>query len=414
MPFYYLNSIPGFTELINGNDNTNVLKLSKTNKNNQSYKIIKYDKNFLSTDLIPSYGVLRSVILNSLNSIVSFAPPKSISSDLFMTKYPELGEGIVAEEFVEGTMVNVFWDKSIQLSGAWEIATRNSVGGEVSFYKTAESKTFRSMFLEAANVCNLNLNTLDPRFCYSFVLQHPDNRIVTPFSKPSLYLVEVYEIYYAEPGFHSIYSINIDDVKQMWNFTQTSVKFPQVYDLSNGYAELKSKYASMNTPYDVLGVMLKNKMTMERTKFRNPVYEQVRRLRGNQPKLMYQYLCLRQQGKVRDYLNYYPENKKEFSFFRDNLHTFTSALFQNYLSCYVHKDVPLKEFPDQYRTHMYHLHQIYINQLRSKGLCVTNNEVIDYVNKMHPSLQMYSLNHSMRKRFKAQTEANAVVPISVS
>lgn len=414
MPFYYLNSIPGFTELINGNDNTNVLKLSKTNKNNQSYKIIKYDKNFLSTDLIPSYGVLRSVILNSLNSIVSFAPPKSISSDLFMTKYPELGEGIVAEEFVEGTMVNVFWDKSIQLSGAWEIATRNSVGGEVSFYKTAESKTFRSMFLEAANVCNLNLNTLDPHFCYSFVLQHPDNRIVTPFSKPSLYLVEVYEIYYAEPGFHSIYSINIDDIKQMWNFTQTSVKFPQVYDLSNGYAELKSKYASMNTPYDVLGVMLKNKMTMERTKFRNPVYEQVRRLRGNQPKLMYQYLCLRQQGKVRDYLNYYPENKKEFSFFRDNLHTFTSALFQNYLSCYVHKDVPLKEFPDQYRTHMYHLHQIYINQLRSKGQCVTNNEVIDYVNKMHPSLQMYSLNHSMRRRFKTQTEANAVVPISVS
>ena len=414
MPFYYLNSIPGFTELVNGNDNTNVLKLSKTNKNNQSYKIIKYDKNFLSTDLISSYGVLRSVILNSLNSIVSFAPPKSISSDLFMTKYPELGQDIVAEEFVEGTMVNVFWDKSIQLSGAWEIATRNSVGGEVSFYKTAESKTFRSMFLEAANVCNLNLNTLDPRFCYSFVLQHPDNRIVTPFSKPSLYLVEVYEIYYAEPGFHSIYSINIDDVKQMWNFTQTSVKFPQVYDLSNGYAELKSKYASMNTPYDVLGVMLKNKMTMERTKFRNPVYEQVRRLRGNQPKLMYQYLCLRQQGKVRDYLNFYPENKKEFSFFRDNLHTFTTALFQNYLSCYVHKDVPLKEFPDQYRTHMYHLHQIYINQLRSKGLCVTNNEVIDYVNKMHPSLQMYSLNYSMRKRFKAQAEADVVVPISVS
>lgn len=411
MPFYYLNSIPGFTELVNGNDNTNVLKLSKTNKNNQTYKIIKYDKNFLSTDLIPTYGVLRSVILNSLNMIVSFAPPKSISSDLFMTNYPELGEDIVAEEFVEGTMVNVFWDKSIQLSGAWEIATRNSVGGEVSFYKTAESKTFRSMFLEAANACNLNLNTLDPRFCYSFVLQHPDNRIVTPFSKPSLYLVEVYEIHYTEPGFPSIFSININDVKQMWNFTQTSVKFPQVYDLSNGYAELKSKYASMNTPYDVLGVMLKNKMTMERSKFRNPVYEQVRKLRGNQPKLMYQYLCLRQQGKVRDYLNFYPENKKDFSFFRDNLHTFTTALFQNYLSCYVHKDMPLKEFPDQYRTHMYQLHQIYINQLRSKGLYVTNNEVIDYVNKMHPSLQMYSLNYSMRKRFKAQAEADVVVPI---
>ena len=55
MPFYNLNNILGFTELVYGNDDTtssNVLKLSKINKNNQSYKIIKYDKNFLSIDML--------------------------------------------------------------------------------------------------------------------------------------------------------------------------------------------------------------------------------------------------------------------------------------------------------------------------------------------------------------------------
>lgn len=404
MAFYNLNIIPGFNELVNNGTSPNVLKLSKINyttKNNQSYKIIKYDKNFLSTDLIPSYGLLRSVILNSLNTVVSFAPPKSISSDLFMSSYPypELNEYIVAEEFIEGTMINVFWDKSIQLSGAWEIATRNSVGGETSFYKTEESKTFRTMFLEAATACNLNLNNMDPRFCYSFVLQHPENRIVVPFNSPVLYLVEVYEIYYdASFGPVCVFPVNMDLVKQMWFLVQTSVRFPAVYDMWTKYSDLKTSYASENVPYNVMGVILKNKFTLERSKFRNPVYEYVRHLRGNQPKLMYQYLCLRQQGKVRDYLNFYPENKKPFSFFRDNLHRFTLTLFQNYLSCYVHKNMPLKDFSDQYRTHMYHLHQMYINQLRPQGLYITNSEVVNYVNKMHPSLQMYSLNYSLRKR----------------
>ena len=47
----------------------------------------------------------------------------------------------------------------------------------------------------------------------------------------------------------------------------------------------------MNTNYNTLGFVLINKVTGERAKIRNPVYEQVRQLRGNQPKLQFQYLC---------------------------------------------------------------------------------------------------------------------------
>ena len=141
-PPYVLTDIPGFVELVNRDpssveESPNTLKLSKVNyttKNNQNYKIIRYDKHYLSTDLIAMLGPLRSVILNSANKVVSFAPPKSISSYLFIAQYPEKTEYIVAEEFVEGTMINVFWDESINLSGAWEIATRNTIGGDTSFY----------------------------------------------------------------------------------------------------------------------------------------------------------------------------------------------------------------------------------------------------------------------------------------
>ena len=50
------------------------------------------------------------------------------------------------------------------------------------------------MFSEASEKNNFNMNQLDKKYNYSFVLQHPRNRIVVPFSKPQLYLVKVYEI----------------------------------------------------------------------------------------------------------------------------------------------------------------------------------------------------------------------------
>jgi hypothetical protein len=154
----------------------------------------------------------------------------------------------------------------------------------------------------------------------------------------------------------------------------------------------------MNTSYDTLGVVIHNNKTGERTKIRNPVYEQVKQLRGNQPKLQYQYLCLRKEGKVGDFLNFFPEHKTEFSSFRDQIHLFTNTLYLNYISCYIKKEKPLIEFSDQYRTHMFNIHKHFLNELKEQKLYVNNTVVIKYVNNLHPSLLMFCLNFQMRKR----------------
>jgi hypothetical protein len=393
-----LSSIPGFNELLYHDNEINVLKLNKIESrtnNNQSYKVITYDKNLLNNELVSIYGYCRSIIANSDNKVVCFAPQKSISAYAFIDKYPNKTIDIVAEEFVEGTMINVFWDEKIGLTGGWEIATRNTVGATSSFYKSS-NKTFREMFLEAAKECNLNLDTLNALYCYSFVLQHPSNRIVVPFEKPNLYLIGVYHIDNSDMNNISIYRVNMS-AEDIMSWYKTNVKFPQIYSWDN-YTELITSYGSMNTSYDVLGVVLINFITGERTKIRNPVYEEVRSLRGNQPKLQYQYLCLRKEGKIGDFLKYYPENKNEFSAFRDQIHLFTNTLFSNYISCYIKKETQLIGFSKQYRGHLYNLHQMYINELREQKLFVTNRVVINYVNNLHPSLLMYSLNYNMRKR----------------
>ena len=409
-----LSSIEGFNTLLHDdtNNTSNILKLNKFDsrtENNQQYKIITYDKSVLNYDLVDTYGLCRSVIVNSKNNVVSFAPPKSFKADSFLKLYPDPSEDIVAQEFVEGTMINVFFDPTIGLAGGWEIATKNIVGATCGFYSMdtkvtpgvperkreqkpqPEKKTFRTMFLEAAKENNLILENLNPKLCYSFVLQHPNNRIVIPIKTPQLYLVAIYYIDNNDKNNITIFRSELQENKDYWH--TTSIKFPEIYEF-NDYSELIDKYASMNTEYDKLGFVLHNKNTGHRTKIRNPVYEEVRHLRGNQSKLQFQYLSLRKGGKMNDFLQFFPENKREFSLFRDQVHLFTNTLFYNYISCYMKKTKQLKEFSPQYKTHMFNIHEKYKNELKPEKKFVTNRVVIEYVNNLQPQLLMHSLNYN--------------------
>ena len=403
----FLNILTNNNSSNSVNDNDQYLNtITYSTKLNQRYRIIRYKKPMLSKDLIPNYGIFRSVIINSLNNVVCFSPPKSLHADKFMEMYPgsDSKKNIIAQEFVEGTMINVFYDPA---AASWQIATRSTVGGNMSFFQSynagsnsnasSNAKTFNEMFQDACVTNQLNIHTLHPGFCYSFVLQHPCNRIVVPFSKPQLYLVEAYSIIHELDGSINVYPQDLPVIKQHGLWSSTTIRFPETYEFSS-YSELINKFASPNTPYNIMGIVIRNTVTNERCKIRNPIYEEVRQLRGNQAKLQYQYLTLRKDGKIPEFIKFYPETKPELSKFRDQIHMFTNTLHQNYVSCYVKKEKPLKEFPEQYRTHMFKLHEHYLAHLRETKGAVTNTVVINYVNNLAPSLLMFCLNHNFRKR----------------
>jgi len=347
-----------------------------------SCTVHRYDKKALSPDKISTYGLCRSVITDANNNIVAFSPPKSLPFNDFIAKYPDTSQ-IVATEFVEGTMINVFWS-----NGEWEIASRSNIGATNGF-----TKTFRDMFFDATRTCNLELHTLPTEFSYSFVLQHPDNRIVVPIGMPVLFLIAVYSYHGAVVKSH--------DPSEFPEFNATLVRRPAIYELTS-YQDFAEKTKTLD--YTYLGVMLSNPATGERTKIRNPNYEKVRHLKGNHPKLQYQYLCLRKAGKISQYLQYYPESKQEFSEFRDKVHEFTRKLRDNYISCYIRKERPLMEYSDEYRTHMYSLHQIYKNNLKPNNKFLVFEDVVNYVNELHPNLLMHSLNYSTFNKGEAKTK----------
>ena len=377
------HSIPSnILDIVNA---TNLLKVKSVVSHNSKiqYNIVSYNKDTLVADTTSTYGKYRSVILNGAGAVVGFAPSKSIAAETFMAARPVVNENLVAEEFVEGTMLNVFFN-----AGVWEVATKQTIGANVRFY-TNNVDTFFTMFLDAMQNTGLTFDMLDKKNSYSFVLQHPKNRIVVSFEKPALYLIAVYEITFVEQT--NTYDIAKVDVLPK---LALHVKIPAKYDDWETYSDLTQKYASPTTPYQCLGVMIHDRLTGERCKIRNPAYEHVRKLRGNQPKLQYHYLCLRKEGNVAEFLLYYPEHKKAFSNYRTQLHALTHDIFQHYIQCYMKKEKPLIEFPPQYRPHMFNLHKLYVDELKAQQKYVTKAVVIDYMNGLHPSQQLYWLNYA--------------------
>lgn len=383
--------------------NTLNLKQKRWIVDGKNYNVVRYDKSFLTNDRMETVGLFRSVV-HANGKVVSFAPPKTIPYEAFTARLDST-KPLKVEEYIEGTMINVFHD-----GNSWEITTRSSLGGRVAFYnmdstpQTKTENTFRWMFFDAFQHREMMCEAEDPNrdffaaldsfpknYTFSFVLQHPKNRIVVPFTTPQLFLVKVYEI---TKNVVTEVEINPDLCRKLPTWLMYPMK------LSNDLDTMTSYLSSGRADYKIVGTMLSgydNNGVLMRSKYRNVTYETVRNLRGNQPKLQYRYIMLRQEQKVNDYLRYYPEHKTLFGDYRDLVHKFTHELHSKYISCYIKKEGPLGGYSPQYRTHMYKLHEIYTGTLSKENKIVTMNVVVAYVNNLHPSLLMHSINYHHRQ-----------------
>jgi len=373
-------------------------------KDDQNISIIKYNKKYINAVNETTLGLFRSVITDG-KKILSFAPPKSIQP------YKMLHGGCEFQEYVEGTMVNMYYSpKNME----WEIATRSNIGARCKFYQDGQ-KTFRTMFLETMNDLKYEFSMFNKNYSYSFVLQHPENRIVAPFATGRIVLTNIYDCNYEEKhGIIMAIPINPLNESQYWNSGDPNIRLftPRTLDKIMDYtemtiSELTDKIKQKTLDYSIMGAVVFNKNTGNRIKIRNPVYEEIRRLKGNSPKLQFQYYKLRQSGLVGKFLKYYPENKTMFSKFQGQVHAWTSKLYNYYIRCYIKKEKPLKEFPFEYRTHLFRLHRHYLDDLKPQSKFVNKTETIEFVNNTPCEHLMSSINYPLRKP-KVDTIKNIV------
>ena len=357
----------------------------------QTYIVRTMDPDFISNQDI-SNRIYRSMISDENDNIISIAPPKSLPNDDFLkANFSNFSGKIIydsvkAEEIIEGTMINLFYVKSI---GKWEIATKKSVGGNYHFFRNQyfpdvveEQKTFLQMFLDGFNnpgktldECIDSIPGFDRSFCYSFVLQHQANHIVVPVIKPAIYLVHMCRIMYDHAGKPAYKYVDPD--REL--FKNTCVQFPRRYNISSEiidrsfdnsdiifsgekyYEELfenvKKTIENPLNSHMIPGIMVTQLETGFRTSFINAKYAEVKILRGNNPNLHYQYLVLRKINKVAAFERYFPQYKTYFDRFETHFMAFATRIHQLYINVHVLKITTLAELTD--KKDKYHVEKLH-------------------------------------------------------
>jgi hypothetical protein len=398
---------------------------------------LKYDRAKLTDEQYNTVGRFRSVVFDSNGRICCVAPVKMLKLSDEMNSLPVNsadGGHLTAEEMVEGVMVNLFWREK------WYIATKSCVG-EVSFDHIVEAQaeaavadigdasvpaipipipiptaTFQKLSVQEVlrrRICEVlsllpgGLDGVPKQYCYSLVIQHPKNQIVNVITVPKLYLVAVYNVTANEAGAEAGAGVNVIRIDRdifSANFGGSVSHMPSgltciaaeggaaithtVDDYCRMYASLETRSVSLP------GIVFVDKDTGFCYKKRNPKYESVKKRKGMEQKLMAQYLQLRKDHGIDEYLKYHPQHSRAFRQFRDRLHDYTQRLYDAYIAHYVKKDAkPLKEYDRELKTHMYKLHyDIYLATMKETGAFVTKHTVINYVNQLAVAQQLACLN----------------------
>jgi hypothetical protein len=370
-------------------------------KHNGLY-LIKYNKSALNDNNIHTLGLHRSVITDG-EKILSFAPPKSVNYNQFIVD--NIYNYCNITEFIDGTMINVFYNTSnINENGEnepkWELATRSNIGANCRFNLNS-NKTFREMFYEACVPCGTPIsdffNKLNINYSYSFVLQHPENRIVHKIGKPLIYLTNIYES--KDKCVNDKHLLYLSDNYKEQHYISDHIKYPRnikdMYPNVSNWEYINLLCSGEQTGYELQGFVITNDRN-ERTKIRNIDYEKIKRLRGNSPKLQFQFLELYKNNEVHKYLYYFPENINDIKEYKRVFYRWTEKFYHLYIDCFIEKKKQLKDCPFEYKPLLYYLHKHYLEELKPYNKKVNFTYIKEYIKHIPTEKIMFSMNYKHR------------------
>jgi hypothetical protein len=289
---------------------------------------------------------------------------------------PPVNKELVAtEDFVDGFMVNAFLDPAGQL----RIATRSQLDGANSFYS---SKTFAQLFDEALATTPfvdrdglrqaLAAYATDGTAFVSFVVQHPEHRIVVKPIAPALYVVQM----------GSATQLSVSPLTWPAPFARLQVpSYPvRTFHSEDEVRDLLQR-TSVQRGWRWQGLVFKD-TNGDRWRLRTPTYTMLRELRGSEATGVERFLRLRSEGKVMEYLKHYGEERQEFWQFEQTFRARTSEVLAAYSDVHKSHKVAFKDLPAALQPAVFQLHLKWRNELRERGFKVRIQNAIDVVNHL--------------------------------
>tara|TARA_Y100000389_G_C17405388_1_gene487720 strand:- start:97 stop:1158 length:1062 start_codon:yes stop_codon:yes gene_type:complete len=317
-----------------------------------------YDKPLSYTDEKDYWKMYcRGAVIDTLtNKVVCLPPVKSVEYDTIPddSSYP----GSEIQYLIDGTMINLFYHKE------WIMSTRGDIGGK---NKWTDKKSFKQMFGDCLNEM-MDYDKLDKDSCYSFVMRHRDNRNISPIKENKLFLVEAYKFNEKEVTRVDISQINIENIENINN-----ISFNDLVDF---------------TSYDIKGYTIKD--GNKRYKKINPLFEKIKELKPNMNNNFLNYIELRKNGNLKEYLKYFPEYSKSFDEYRNKIHNFSNELYNNYKNCYVFKNIERKDIPYHLKPLTADIHRNYLNTKEPTSW----SDIKNYIHGLPSKKLMFALNYS--------------------
>ena len=327
-----------------------------------NYAIIYYNKETSNMSL-PHVPLCRSVIWNKVTNQPAMMAPARGRKFLQAVTDGVGSNGVtdfLVEEFVDGVMINMFYDP---IGLEWRLATRTQLDATGSFFG---KRSFAELFWETFFAKGLTKDDLDVASTYSWVLQHPEERIVVApiYGIPTLTLVQ---------------GPLTDKFK---------VFAPKTYDLKT-LEDVKEFVTAegrrLGSQWQ--GVCLRTQEGV-RYKLRTNEYDEARHLRGNQAKRTYTWLERWSQGRLGTYLRLYPEEQCDADAVIANFKACTQELHDLYMKVYRAKELPLGQAPQKYRKLLWDAHQA------GKGAYFPH--LRQFMNEQDTARKLWLVNYSQR------------------
>lgn len=306
--------------------------------------LIHYDKNRKPTIKTPHSALFRSVIWNRrTNRPVSVAPPRSRGLDALPA---DAAPGqLIVEDFVDGVMVNQFHDGT-----RWRLATRTRLDAGGHFFG---SRSFAELFRETAAMVGLKEEDLDPACSYTWVLTHPEERIVVRphYGIPRLTLVQT--VHVSPEGFIGFCT---RDTLQLLSFAPTL--YPDLQTKEDVRAAVEVRGSVAGAGWQGLVVKL---WDGRRFKCRSKEYMVARQLRGNQATLAFTWLERWAEGRLTEYLSVFPEERVSATATVTRFKALTQEVADQYRRVYQAHACRLGEAPAHFRRILWEIRESGIN-----------------------------------------------------
>lgn len=357
--------------------------------------IIRYDKTHSHMNH-PHVRWCRSVVWDKVGMRpLSVAPPKASLSTPLCIEQPvkmvveEVGQGTLSvEEYVDGFMIQVYQAKG---DATLSIATRSKRDASGTFYS---ARPFRALFLEAFGPSFKELAETEweqgqgqeqdtvGRW-WSYVVQHPEHRIVTPIPSARLHLVQ--RGYVTVTGNIHLWE-ECPSLSLSLALTESATATPEqtIQEWIQQVNQVQS--------WGFRGVVIKNR-TGERWRFRSEKYMAIQALRGREANGYERYARIFTQNLSGVYLQYYPEDMIPFSLCGVFMNDINHVLYRMYHAVFVSKSITLSQIHRIYRPHVYAIHGIYLTMLRPSKKWMTVQDIRVYLIQQPPVRIAFLIRH---------------------